>query len=324
MEGKEIVGVVRKVVFKDRNGGYDLDSCIKDGVKCYLYIDYIDESIEDPKKQLQMLVLEDVYYSVSSIIKLKFVDGKWHLLTELNRYSIIEDGPLYDFCKCDKWYQYISKDREEMSKLNDKVRLEELSEFDEQLRITGEQNSAIIEKDPTGFLEKIEDMDSFSLYSDFEIVKHEFIEMFNEGIDFNKKKFIEILDRKLFGSDFQSSRFYTKNLYYLLTSILRCLDEKNLYTPQLIGIAGLSLDFLNYMDLLTSAINSSNGSKTIGEIEDDEYYTKLYLSVLISSLNLIIDAKVIDCDRPIISQIKEDLKQKQLVFKQRLKRYYEK
>ena len=120
----------------------------------------IDESIEDPKKQLQMIVLEDIYYSVSSVIKLKFVDGKWHFLTELNRYDIVQDGLLYDFCMCDKWYPYASKekenDRKEKSKLNDKVILKELFEFFEQLRITDEENSIIREKDPTGFLEAIE------------------------------------------------------------------------------------------------------------------------------------------------------------------------
>ena len=322
MEGKEIIGVVRKVVFKDKNGGYDLDSCIKDGVKCYLYIDYIDESIEDPKKQLQMIVLEDVYYSVSSVIKLKFVDGKWHFLTELNRYDIVKDGHLYDFCMCDKWYPYASKerknDRKEKSKLNDKVRLKELFEFFEQLRITDEENSIIREKDPTGFLEAIENMDSLVL-DELGILKSdrdEMIEMFNKGIDFNKKEFIEILEHNLFGNSYNLN---AKELYYILVKIQSYISEKKLYKVHLISLAGLLLNLLNYMDLLTDTMAKYDVSKSIEQLEDDEYYSKSYLFILKDLLNYIIDAKAVDM--PINSQIREELKQKQLLFQQKLERY---
>ncbi len=322
MEGKEIIGVVRKVVFKDKNGGYDLDSCIKDGVKCYLYIDYIDESIEDPKKQLQMIVLEDIYYSVSSVIKLKFVDGKWHFLTELNRYDIVQDGLLYDFCMCDKWYPYASKekenDRKEKSKLNDKVILKELFEFFEQLRITDEENSIIREKDPTGFLEAIENMDSLVL-DELGILKSdrdEMIEMFNKGIDFNKKEFIEILEHNLFGNSYNLN---AKELYYILVKIQSYISEKKLYKVHLISLAGLLLNLLNYMDLLTDTMAKYDVSKSIEQLEDDEYYSKSYLFILKDLLNYIIDAKAVDM--PINSQIREELKQKQLLFQQKLERY---
>ena len=83
MEGKEVFGVVRKAVIKDKNGGKDFNSLIKDGAKCYLYIDYIDEEIEDRSERLKTIMIEDVYYSTGSTLKLKYVNGKWQLLNKI-------------------------------------------------------------------------------------------------------------------------------------------------------------------------------------------------------------------------------------------------
>lgn len=324
MEGKEIIGVVRKVVFKDKNGGYDLDSCIKDGVKCYLYIDYIDESIEDPKKQLQMIVLEDVYYSVSSVIKLKFVDGKWHFLTELNRYDIVRDGWLYDFCMCDKWYPYMGNDRKAKSELTEDVESKELFEFSEQLRITDKENNIIREKDSTGFLEELENMDSL-LLGELGIFKYDLnkiIEMVNKEIDFNKKEFIEILRHNLFGYVSSEHSLNVKKLFDILNKITEDIYEKKLDKFHLISLAGLLKSLLNYMDLLTYSMYIYDSPKSNQQHEDDEYYSKLYLFKLKNLLNYIIDAiDVKSADMPISPQIREELKQKQLVFQQRLERY---
>ena len=60
MEGKEIIGVVRKVVFKDKNGE-KIPFPTVDVEKCYLYVQYLDD-YEDFNSELQMIVIEGLYY----------------------------------------------------------------------------------------------------------------------------------------------------------------------------------------------------------------------------------------------------------------------
>lgn len=90
MEGKEIIGVVRKAVFKDKNGE-KIPFPTTDGERCYLYIQYLDDYNNWKKdKKIKTIVVENLYFSEGSFVRLKYKDGKWHAIDELEDLSMFD------------------------------------------------------------------------------------------------------------------------------------------------------------------------------------------------------------------------------------------
>ena len=310
MEGKEVFGVVRKAVIKDKNGGKDFNSLIKDGVKCYLYIDYIDEEIEDRSERLKTIMIEDVYYSTGSTLKLKYVNGKWQLLNKImseNGWNIIKETYrlLSEYCLLDYSY-FLLRYGDKIEDIKSAVLGISYGELDssvlEQNHVSQEYGESITHDNWNLF-----DNEQFPLRADSEV------------IDFFKLDFCKILRNMELGywykREYDSGQFAS----YLWKQIHQCSNNISYYADD-------NMDLKKWIGFMWFIFEEFKDAHTfIGlTIEDCGDYPKkaARLDNLIDMMYYLY-AKNPNCTEPIYMQTKEKLKHKMLVLERKSKQYRE-
>lgn len=311
MEGKEVFGVVRKAVIKDKNGGKDFNSLIKDGAKCYLYIDYIDEEIEDRSERLKTIMIEDVYYSTGSTLKLKYVNGKWQLLNKImseKGWNVIDELPrlLSEYCLLDYSY-FLLRYGGKIEDIKSAVLGISYGELDssvlEQNHVSQEYGESITRDNWDLF-----DNEQFPLRADSEV------------IDFFKLDYCKILrnmDRGyMYKSEYDSGQFES----YLWRSIHQCSNNISYYADD-------NMDLKKWIGFMWFIFEEFKDAHIfIGlTIKDYGDYPKkaARLDNLIDMIYYLY-AKNLNCTEPIYTQTKEKLKHKMLVLERKSKQYREK
>ena len=310
MEGKEVFGVVRKAVIKDKNGGKDFNSLIKDGAKCYLYIDYIDEEIEDRSERLKTIMIEDVYYSTGSTLKLKYVNGKWQLLNKImseNGWNIINETYRLrsEYCLLD--YSYFL--------LRYGGKIEDIKSAVVGISY-GEMNSSALEQNHVSqeYGESIT-RDNWDLFDNEQFP----LRAGSEVIDFFKLDFCKILRNMELGywykREYDSGQFAS----YLWKQIHQCSNNISYYADD-------NMDLKKWIGFMWFILEEFEYAHTfIGlTIEDCGDYPKkaARLDNLIDMMYYLY-AKNPNCTEPIYLQTKEKLKHKMLVLERKSKQYRE-
>ena len=191
MEGKEIIGVVRKVVFKDKNGE-KIPFPTADVEKCYLYVQYLDD-YKDRKSELQTIVVEGLYYPEGSVLRLKYLEGKWHLRYELKYTDPITmmTSPENYYCSSAKAGRPLNEAAREVYG-NSYYGLKTEAQFLEKQKMINQQFGGV-----TNFRGLLDIEENFDLIAD------------SQSIDFDRLEFIKLIT---------GIRYFFRNKYFGYTS----------------------------------------------------------------------------------------------------------
>lgn len=284
-----MIGVVRKVVFKDKNGE-EISFPSVDEEKCYLYVECLEDN------QSQMAVLEDVYFSVGSVLKLKYVHGAWHLLEELNKRNPI------DICSCPEDYFFINA--KAGRGLNDAAKkvYGSSSYFG---KVTGKylKEQQVINHKFGGSkdFKKIYDVEE-----QFDVISN------SQNIDYGQIEFIELIagtDKYLAGNYDRMIR----NFWFLLYHIIDDIEKKR---------GGMNLEkWIQYVAFVLDLANSLHFlylTNCSGKIYND--YNSGVKKNLLKAIVELLQIKVISDNMPIYEQLKEELNVKKDVYERKLKK----
>ena len=302
MEGKEIIGVVRKVVFKDKNGE-KIPFPTVDVEKCYLYVQYLDD-YKDFNSELQMIVIEGLYYSVGSVLKLKYVEGKWHLLDELKKIDPINilTSQYHYFCFSDKSgysLNEVAKEAYYHSHYSSKVE----TQFFKELKMINQQFGGVID---------------FRVVCDIE--KHFDLMADNQSVDFDQYEFVKLITgiNKYLADD----RLYMpRALYLVLNDISKALKNEEMSLKEWISYVAFVFEYLNCMDFLSHCKARDFTGNFINLYEScySEYVGDAQKNML-EIISKLFRAKVESANTPIYTQMREELEAKKDIYERKLKK----
>ena len=293
MEGKEIIGVVRKVVFKDKNGE-KIPFPTADVEKCYLYVQYLDD-YKDFASELQMIVIEGLYYSVGSVLKLKYVEGKWHLLDELERLNCIDilTSQYHYFCFSDKSdYPLNEIAREVYCHWYYSSKVE--TQFFKELKIIKEQFGGVIDS---------------KLFSDDV-----------QSIDFNQYEFVKLITGiKNYLAD--ECLYVPRVLCRAFTDISKAIKNEEMGLKEWISYVAFVFEYLNCMYFLSRCAAKDLDGRWL-DLNKTGYYGYVYNTqrAMLELMYTLLQIKVDTQDAPIFAQMREELETKKDVYERKLKK----
>ena len=301
MEGKEIIGVVRKVVFKDKNGE-KIPFPTADAEKCYLYVQYLDD-YKDFDSKLQMIVVEGLYYSEGSVLKLKYVEGKWHLLDELEKID-----PITMVTSPENYYCYSAKAGRPLNEAAREVyyhscySCEVGSSFFKEQRAINQRFGGI-----TDFRVIRDIEENFGLMAD------------SQSIDFDRLEFIKLINGiRCFLCD--KTLDVPREFFHVLGDIEFETKKGKMSLKKWISYVAFVFEYANYMGFLSRYMYEKYDENyeykewhSSDFIVDDE---KFMLYIMSELLQTRLDTE----DAPIYAQMRAELEAKKDIYERKLKK----
>lgn len=299
MEGKEIIGVVRKVVFKDKNGE-KIPFPTADVEKCYLYVQYLDD-YKDRKSELQTIVVEGLYYPEGSVLRLKYLERKWHLRYELKYTDPITmmTSPENYYCSSAKAGRPLNEAAREVYG-NSYYGLKTEAQFLEKQKMINQQFGGV-----TNFRGLLDIEENFDLIAD------------SQSIDFDRLEFIKLIT---------GIRYFFRNKYldiprefwHSLHEARYEIEHGEMSLKKWISYVAVVFEYANYTTFLPRCAYQRDDDRFeewhySDYVGDDE---KLMLEIMSKLLQTRLDT----ADKPIYAQMRAELEAKKDVYERKLKK----